>query len=302
MKVLLIGGRSFNAEDTKSYANYVQYLKETLGGEADVSGVYIDHLVLDISMNGFSMDDPSNPSLTAGMDLLFIRPANLWHLRAPAYYISSYAEQAGIRCINDFVDYYPGTKVAQAIVFKRLGVPFLRTLYCMDKTRLVAAAKERLGFPFILKAGLSSHGFSNYLIRTDKEAAETLEQIRDIEFVAQEFCPNDRDYRFLLFGDRALLFERRAQEGTHLNNTSQGGLAQELPESSLPSAITTQSRLIAKTLKLAIAGIDIIPNTETGRYYFLEVNTNPQLRNGALLEEKRALLRALLHQPEAKKP
>jgi D-alanine-D-alanine ligase-like ATP-grasp enzyme len=41
---------------------------------------------------------------------------------------------------------------------------------------------------------------------------------------------------------------------------------------------------------MTFAGVDVMQNKETGKYYFLEVNMQPQLTTGALLKEKQALL------------
>jgi D-alanine-D-alanine ligase-like ATP-grasp enzyme len=41
---------------------------------------------------------------------------------------------------------------------------------------------------------------------------------------------------------------------------------------------------------MSLSGVDVMQNNETDEYYFLEVNIQPQLSTGALLDDKQVLL------------
>ena len=106
----------------------------------------------------------------------------------------------------------------------------------------------------------------------------------------QEFIPNDGDYRILVAGDNILGIERKAVEGSHLNNTSQGGSARLVSQDVLPEGMIADARRIARHLDMTIAGVDALIDKHTGEYYFLEVNSQPQLMSGAYVNQKEQLI------------
>ena len=264
-------------------------MNETLGHDAEIKATALDKLIFDISTEDFTIYDPETGIHAKWADTIFIRGPKMRLNSSLAYYISLYAQDKRKKCVNSYGLYYPGTKFSQAIIFRENGAPFLRTLYSANKQILIRAAEQTLGFPYILKTNVGSHGDSNYLVHTNKEAENILEQEPKVDFLAQVFCPNERDYRLLLVGDEHLLFERRGDSGTHLNNTSKGGQAARTDNALQPEVIEL-ARKVAHALRLQIAGVDIMPNIDTEQLYFLEINSQPQLRSGALLAEKRALL------------
>jgi glutathione synthase/RimK-type ligase-like ATP-grasp enzyme len=192
--------------------------------------------------------------------------------------------------------YYSGSKVSQTLVFLEENVDFIPTYYANDSRVLTAYVANKVGYPYILKANNGTQGNSNYLVQSVEDAERILAGEPDIDFIAQDYCRNDRDYRLLMVGPAKLVFERRGQAGSHLNNTSKGGSAQPVPEDALQAHIVPQAQAIASRLGLVVAGFDVVPELETGKQYFLEVNSQPQLRTGMLLEQKQALVRELFRE------
>lgn len=263
----------------------------TLGYRADILTTSLGQLQFDLRPGDFSAQVINQDLDIKSVDCVYIRgPKIKLQSSAYAYYLSRYCVWNHIPCINDYSLYYPGTKVAQTLVFMEVGVPFLRTIYTTDKYQLIKYAKATLGYPHVLKASTGSHGNLNYLVRSSQEAIKIINRDPAVDFLAQAYCPNDHDYRLLLAGEFYLLFERRSPGGSYLHNTSKGGIVRKTNHK-LPTAIMKGSRDIADKLKLMIAGVDIIQHIETRELFFLEINSQPQLRTGALTEDKKALLR-----------
>jgi glutathione synthase/RimK-type ligase-like ATP-grasp enzyme len=291
MKLLVIGGLSSDIQDAEALVELGAYIKETLD-TVEVFATSLDKLVFD-AHESFEILDTVNNLQLSSVDGIFIRGPKMRMLSAYAYYVSQFCLMQGIRCVNSYEAYYPGTKFAQSIVFMQEAAPFLRTLYSVDNQLLVSQAEQQLGYPFILKTNVGSHGDSNHLVRDHEEAMTALANEPNVDFLAQAYCPNDRDYRLLLVGDKDLVFERRGDADTHINNTSKGGEATRA-DGVLPPEIITLARKVSARLNLKISGVDVMPNLETGKLYFLEINSQPQLRTGALLPEKQALLKDFL--------
>lgn len=284
-KVLLVSG----VENSKH--DLIAFMSDTLGEDVECYQTYLRELCYTISPGHFRVFDTRNQLDLEDIDVVFVRGVE----RVPVseiYYLSRYCAWSGTKCISDYSLYSPPDKLSQSILFLEQGVSFLKTLYCQNKEVLIEEAEKVFSYPYILKASLTSSGNLNYLIKSRSDADRALDEESQADFLAQEYCPNDHDYRLLIIGDDFLLFERRGSVGTHLNNTSKGGKATIVPNA-LPASIIRESRKLAECMRLNIAGVDIVPNLDTGDLYFLEVNIQPQLRTGAFLEEKKALIRKL---------
>lgn len=287
-KFLVVGDRSQAKDGLQRKHAFGEYLRDTVSDFGVVDIVPIDKIVFDIRKGSFEALVPSEGIDLKTYDAIYVRS-----LRIFGTYVSQFAAFHNIPCINDYSRYYTGSKMAQTLVFLKAGVDFLPTYYAVDNHVLATYAAHKVGYPFILKADNGARGESNYLIKSETELGQTLEAEPDIDFIAQDFCRNDRDYRLLMIGSSRLIFERRGKPDTHLNNTSKGGAVSLVNDDELPPYILTEARTLAEQLGLTIAGFDVIPKLGTNEYYFLEVNSEPQLRTGMLLEEKQRLLRAL---------
>jgi glutathione synthase/RimK-type ligase-like ATP-grasp enzyme len=287
-RYLIIGDNSTVADEPERIRAFRDFLTETLGTDTKVDTVFYDELVFGLVKDSFTIVAPAKDIDLGDYQAIYLRGK-----RVQEYFIAKFCAVHSIPCINDYSMFYNGNKLAQTVIFYEVGVDFLPTYYAADQDLLIRYAAEHFGYPYILKANKASHGDSNYLIRNEQEAKRAIIQEPMADFIAQQYCENERDYRLLLVGDDALLFERRASTETHLNNTSKGGVAAALPLEELPEEIRSEAKLLAQELGLRIAGFDIIPRLGTNELYFLEINLQPQLRTGALLPAKQALLRTL---------
>ncbi len=289
--VLVVGGWSYNQLDRDEKEMQRAFIQNIVGEDVYCYAAFMDDICYTIGPGYFHAYDTRNNIDLDGIDIVFIRGMQRVDVSA-AYHLSKYCAWVKKPCVTEYTSYTPADKVAQTILFLEHDVNFLKTLYIPDSMRLTDKAEETFGYPYILKATLGTHGHDNYLIHSRQEAERVIAKSPGIDFLTQEFCPNEFDYRLLIVGKNQLLFERRSEDQSHLNNTSRGGRA-TLATSDLPAKIVKQSRGLAQELGLMLAGIDIIPHKETGELYFLEVNLQPQLRTGAFQSEKKELLRKL---------
>jgi len=218
-KVLLIGGWSYNQRDREAKADQLAFMADALGENTCCYMTFMDDLCYTIEPGSFKVYDMRNKVDLAGIDVVFIRGMERVIVSA-GYYLSQYCAWAKKPCISEYSIYAPADKVAQAILFLEHGVNFLKTAYSPDSVRLIFQAEELFGYPYILKATLGAHGHDNYLVHSRQEAERIVAESLGVDFLVQEFCPNEFDYRLLIVGKRELLFKRRGDEQTHLNNTS----------------------------------------------------------------------------------
>ena len=57
-------------------------------------------------------------------------------------------------------------------------------------------------------------------------------------------------------------------------------------EQDVPGAVKQMAIKAAEVSKIDVAGVDVIKDKETGLWYCLEVNENPQLVTGAFVDKK----------------
>lgn len=287
-RILVVGDSAFTTNQAHNKDEFGDFLRETLTGTAIVDTVSVDKIIFTIRKGEFEAIAHDEGINLRNYDAIYVRS-----LRRFAYHVSQFAKYHGIPCINDYSMYYTGSKSAQAVIFLQAKVDFIPSYYAVDTAVLVEHMAATVGYPYILKANNGAQGNSNYLIRTQEDAMKVLREEPNEDFIAQEFCPNDRDYRLLVVGDSTLVFQRQGQADTHLNNTSKGAVASAVSADLIPAHMRDEAKAICRTLGLTVAGFDLIPNIETGKIYFLEINSQPQLRTGALLEEKQKLIRDL---------
>jgi len=129
------------------------------------------------------------------------------HLLDYVYFITRYT---GKPIFPNYDQYYCfNDKVKQTDLYEKFQVPSPKTFYTRDKEK----AKEfirQTDYPFVLKDPHSSACLGVYLIKTEKEAEEKIEQIFSPQglhsltnlFYTQEFLPGlDRKLRIITLGD-----------------------------------------------------------------------------------------------------
>ncbi|NTW62289.1 hypothetical protein HGB25_02685 [Candidatus Saccharibacteria bacterium] len=191
-----------------------------------------------------------------------------------------------------FIDQYLLTqgkgKLAGAFIRTANKLPVPRTFYSnMEGYLKTFRNNPPFSYPFVIKADNGSKGRDNYLARSYEELVSILDNSKDNDMVAQEFIPNDGDMRVLMLNGKAsIVILRKGKDGSHLNNTSQGGSASVISPSEVGRKIISDCRRAAELEELQVAGVDIVVDKNTGKHYLLEVNRAPQLATGAFVDEK----------------
>jgi len=253
--------------------------------------VELDNLIVEISPDKFLIKDSASGLDIKDADLVMLREytGNFLDL---AFVVSKYLEHNRVEYFNkDYMNYRPVSKLAQAAIFYELGLPFPDLVFSV-KPDLLASLAVALGFPLILKEAQASHGDNNFLVKSPDELERLLSDRQELKFIAQKYVPNDGDYRLLLMGGRTVLqIYRQGQGGTHLNNTSKGAAAQLSDD--LPQEVLRHAKELVRHMDLELAGVDILLDGAK-KPYFLEINYQPQIISGALVDEKLASIKDLI--------
>ncbi len=137
----------------------------------------------------------------------------------------------------------------------------------------------RLGisFPVIAKPDYGARG-EGIVILTQPADVEHLPEALS-EYVFQAYVANKGDYRVLVVGgvvhDCIHRQASSASNNAHLNNISQGGVAERVAEGALRQRLIGYATKVASCFKATLCGVDILED-DAGALYFLEVNFNPQ--------------------------
>lgn len=290
-------------DDRESYDNAANYREKMSQSERlnDYTVGHLEDLV-------FYYDGKSLKVLLSGDDiaqfdgLFLVGWFKTKKLEDTALSVAKYFEHHGKKVLNTEALFTRSTtKLSQYVIAALHGVSVTPFIFS-NNTKLLQQELKKWphGYPIIVKGTQASRGRDNYLVESYDgvcKAFSSLKKDDNLRFVVQQFVPNNGDYRIIVMGDSVkYVIHREATGGSHLNNTSQGGIAHEVALDQLPVAVLEQSVTIARLLRREITGVDMIAHSQTGDFYMLEINNMPQLATGALVDEKLHQLDAFLHQ------
>lgn len=180
-------------------------------------------------------------------------------------------------------------KLSQMVQLAQAGIAVPDTLYAKPHhmQKLLHDLPTGFSLPCILKSSRGSRGDDNYLIKNPTDATEVLANTKT-DYIVQNFIPNNGDYRLLFVGvdESPMVFLRKGEGDTHLNNTSKGGSGSMVRPDSLPEGVLAMAGRAAEVLQREISGVDVIINKQTNQAYILEVNTTPALATGYASDKK----------------
>lgn len=297
MKILLVGPtnkKDPNGNDLlEAYEKIIKASTQEISDKIEVSSTLLDEILIDVTTDELKVYDSRNHRDVSDFDLLLFRGGGIGRLIDVMGAITLYAQQHGIKMINEYSVVRDPSKLLQNVHFHFSGLKIPRTLY-VNRGLFEHTDWARWEFPSVMKLTNGSLGQENFIVKNWDEVHEIYNRNLANRFILQEFIPNDGDYRLLLAGKRVLAFKRTSSGDSHLNNTSSGGTAKLVDLSEIPEAVIEQSHRISRQYGMTISGVDVMQSNKTGEFYFLEVNIQPQLNTGALLDEKQALIGELL--------
>lgn len=185
----------------------------------------------------------------------------------------------------------PITKVGELAVLADNAIPLPNTFISSRRElKKVFRKNPPFSFPLIVKAADGYGGKNNHLVHDYAQFKQILDDNKTLQFVVQEFIPNNCDYRCLVFGgDIKLVIKRQrdSAQGSHLNNTSAGAEGIAVDVEALPLAARQAVVKAAEVLgRSEFAGVDLMFNSETDEPYILEVNQTPQIEIGVEVDKK----------------
>ena len=299
MKILVLGAKDLaTVDDRQYYQKYSDFfLASAATAEIDLQAMnaLISDLIIRVGDGVFEINDTRNNLELKDYDAIFFRSDKFRNCLDIVAAVSEYANANNVPVINDYAGIRNSSKLLQAVNFHTLNVPVAQSLLIGESVSPASVVLDNWRFPCIMKATHASHGNHNYVVDNADDVRRIYAQNVGIRFVLQRFVSNEGDYRILIVGDEALIIKRLAVDGSHLNNTSQGGEAQLVDINDLPEVIINQSKQIMKHLSMSIAGVDVIIDKNTGQHFFLEVNAQPQIMSGAFMDDKKQIIGKLLN-------
>ncbi|MYE38411.1 MAG: ATP-grasp domain-containing protein [Candidatus Spechtbacteria bacterium SB0662_bin_43] len=157
-------------------------------------------------------------------------------------------------------------KMTQHYILQKHSIPTLPSFLYTGYNQTHYPLKK----PFVAKTIEGSRGVEVFLVHTDKELKEIVEQYGAGNVLVQQFVPNRKDYRLITIGDTVIGGVLCVNENDFRTNAFMGGDREKIE----PSRAMKQLALTAKNaLNAECTGIDIIQSNN--QYYVLEVNIFP---------------------------
>lgn len=155
---------------------------------------------------------------------------------------------------------------------------------------------ERIGFPVMLKSTAGGGGIGLQLVRSGHELEPTFERVqrlaannfKDAGIFVEKFVARGRHIEVQIFGDgkgRVLALGERDCSAQRRNQK----VLEETPAPNLPDAVRKELHdtaiRLGEAVSYANAGtVEYLYDTDSGAFYFLEVNTRLQVEHGVTEE------------------
>ncbi|MGX9135432.1 ATP-grasp domain-containing protein [Rummeliibacillus sp. JY-2-4R] len=200
--------------------------------------------------------------------------------------LATYLKNSGIPVFNDpEVIETCDNKAKQYIQLAKAKLPMPTTIiapkvyanFTIRNSGYFENVLETLGLPMIIKEGHGSFGMKVYLINTEEEFFEKVEELRGVDFVFQQFIDSSRgrDIRVNVIGDDIVAAMYRHSETDFRANITNGGHAEKIVLTDSQKEIAIRA---AKAVGAEFAGVDLLfgPNEEP---IVCEVNAAAHIRN-----------------------
>lgn len=295
-KILLL----FSEESVKSGLADPLALTNLLSGAGEPAKfhwAYFEDLVFYVDNNKVAIQDTRQDIDLSEYDTIYLRFMGHRTILGHALAVARYCQLKNIRLVDsEAARIGSQNKITQYINLHGARVPIPRTLMALPDILAKKYAEYGFEFPFIMKAKGGTRGADNFLIKNEAELTSVVADYPEETFILQEYIVNTGDYRLIVIEDKvALAIWRSAQEGTHLNNTSQGGAATLVPLAEVKPEVLDAAVRAAQYYGRQIAGVDMVEDAD-GKFYCFEVNRAPQIEHASFEKEKAAIVAQYLAQ------
>jgi len=172
-----------------------------------------------------------------------------------------------------------GDKLTSQIRLAIEGLPIIPLVYCsrekvLEKQEFITT---NLGLPLVAKHCEFHRGKGVFLIEKKEDFSKILKNPYEGQFFFQKYCPAEKEYRILVLGNRARVWEAKipTKVGEFRSNVCLGAKEEFYKLSSLPRSMADIAVRAAEALNIQIAGVDILKEKKTGKLWLLEVNRGP---------------------------
>ena len=290
-KILLLVHAPQKRPGHLNWLSFRDLIKSEVSEDVQVEMSALTQLTFVLDSDNTRVYDHAQKFDVSSFDLVVFRTIGAYLEEAIA--VAAYCRKKGIRYIDTYLPKIGNDKLDCAFVRWEHNLPVPKTIYGPVDGMLNEVAT--VGLPAVLKASAGKKGRDNYLVSTEDEISQYMAASGAPAFVLQNFIPNDGDLRLVVLNDEVrLVIKRHASQGSHLNNTSQGGTAELIEPRELPESALALAKEAARLEQLTVAGVDLIEDSQTGAYYVLEVNRAPQIATGGFAELKAAAYAQML--------
>lgn len=287
-KVLLINRKT-------EIVDKVNQLKEELERDSDLqvkTASYADiNLLLD-GENSFARIDRIGMDLADFDKVVCITTAPFEHL----YVFSAFGCYCRKKGVDMMDNVFPNTrgKLYEMWRLWENDIPVPKTAYgtSVFLGECLVRSFNNIG---VLKAINGTKGHDNHFVNSPVKIARIVAANPTTDYILQEYIPSAGDYRVLAFDYEPHYVAHFSNRKNYWReSTSNKNERNIIPLDAAEPEILTIAKNAARAVDRNFAGVDIIKNSETGKYYVLEVNSTPQIVTGSFTSHKKARLRDFL--------
>lgn len=161
------------------------------------------------------------------------------------------------------------------------GLPVIPSFFCWYE-KIDEYKKEiitKFGLPLIAKSLGSHRGKGVFLLKKEEDFALLNKDGENSQFLFQKYLENDEEYRLLVLKDRVAVAEKkiRTDPNEFRSNVALGAKEEFFEVSTLSEELKSMAVTAAKLLKIQTAGVDVLVERGSNKYWLLEVNRGPGL-------------------------
>lgn len=289
MKRVLVLSSTESKKNKKAFEVFINEISRRLGSSIALDPAHYKDLFFFFNQSEMEVINLNNGTDLSGYDFVYLK--SYYRYDEIATSVAEYLEfkRVGYVC-SELSSYISHSKVSQYAKMASAGIPIPKTVYFHSSSfsRVIDRVEPLIRAPFICKATDAEGGDLNFLLSGFEKINSTFKQHSGIEFVLQEFIPNDFDVRCLIVNKKAELLIKRARQDarTHLNNTSQGSAASLISRNTFGEINIKLAEKAADLFGREIAGVDVLIRRGDNRPFVLEVNASPQVSTGSYAEKK----------------
>ncbi len=276
-----------SSDDDRNWSFFRESVSNSLGNNIEIVMGELKSLTFELSRDSFKVYDRKRQFSLDDFNLVIFR--TIHHEWSLASSCATFLKSRGIAYIDSFV--VPGfySKFSAGAYRQMAGFSTIPTVMASNEELqyMVKCDLLPIRYPLIIKDNNGKKGRLNFLAKNKDEATKILKENQAVDFIIQEFIPNDGDYRCLVMGGKVkLVIYRQAKNGSHLNNTSQGAVARIVNQEELTPGVIKDVVKAVKLAKIEVAGADVVIDKRDNQHYLLELNYSPQIASGAFPDKK----------------